>query len=56
MFHVKRHIEIKNFSDTKWLKKTSRRQLRSSWLSSAERVIPHSVGKCPEGTKGQGIL
>ena len=35
---------------------TSRRQKRSSWLSLAERVIPHSVGKCPRGTKGQGIF
>jgi len=33
-----------------------RRRLRSSWLNSAEGVIPHSVGKCPEGTKGQGFL
>ena len=43
LFHVKQKI-------------SSRRQLRSSWLSSARRMIPHSVGKCPEGTKGQGIL
>ncbi len=35
---------------------TSRKQMRSSWLSSARWMIPHSVGKCPEGTKGQGIL
>ena len=32
---------------------TNRRQKRSSWLSLAERVIPHSVGKCPEGQKGR---
>ena len=31
-------------------------KLRSSWLSSVRGMIPHSVGKCPEGTKGQGIL
>ena len=29
MFHVKRHTEIKSFSNAKWLKKTSRRQLKS---------------------------
>ena len=25
-------------------------------LAQLGGVIPHSVGKCPEGTKGKGIL
>jgi len=56
MFHVKRHIEIKSFSNAKWLKKRAAGNCGRAGSARRRRVIPHSVGKCPEGTKGQGIF
>ena len=54
MFHVKRHTEIKSFSNAKWLKKTSRRQLRSSWLSSAEEGDSPQCGEMSRRDKRAG--
>ena len=33
-----------------------RRRIAAELAQLGGGVIPHSVGKCPEGTKGQGIL
>ena len=38
------------------IKYFSRRRRIAVELAQLGGVIPHSVGKCPEGTKGQGFL
>ena len=37
-------------------KRFFRRRRTAVELAQLGGVIPHSVGKCPEGTKGKGIL
>ena len=51
MFHVKRHAEIKSFSDAKWLKKTSRRQNKKFFGAAVFQKCCRGVGEQPTFAK-----
>ena len=51
MFHVKRCVGIKSFSDAKWLKKTSRRQNKKFFDPTIFQKCWRGVGEQPTFAK-----